>query len=107
MFKHYCEHHGRGAERPEFGMKVLRYHMSATTRQVHEAVVIWQRSRGVKKGEMRILNSKSMFNRCKLKRLVIEDSQEKDKIDIGRIVNVRTGNKEQEEDGNGDKTPDS
>ena len=50
MFKHYVEHHGQGTERPELGMKVLRYHMSATTRQVHEAVVIWQRSRGVKKG---------------------------------------------------------
>ena len=77
MFKHYIEHHGQGAERPEFGMKVLRYHRSATTRQVHEACVIWQRSRGVKKGEGRILNSKSMFNRCKLQRLVIEDSIEK------------------------------
>ena len=62
----HCVHHGQGAERPEFGMKVLRYHTSATTRQVHEACVIWQRSRGVKKGEGRILNSKSMFNRCKL-----------------------------------------
>ena len=58
MFKHYVEHHGQGTERPEFGMKVLRYHRSATTRQVHKAVVIWQRSRGVKKGEGRMLNSK-------------------------------------------------
>ena len=40
MFKHYVEHHGQGIERPKFGMKVLRYHMSATTHQVHEAVVI-------------------------------------------------------------------
>ena len=82
MFKHYCEHHGQGAERPEFGMKVLRYHTSATTRQVHEACVIWQRSRGVKKGEGRILNSKSMFNRCKLQRLVIDDSIETDEVSI-------------------------
>ena len=35
MFKHYIEHNGQGAERPEFGMKVLRYHRSANTRQVH------------------------------------------------------------------------
>ena len=77
MYKHYCEHHGQGAKRLEFGMKVLRYHTSATTRQVHEACVIWQRSSGSKKGEGRILNSKSMFNRCKLQRLVIEDSNEK------------------------------
>ena len=89
MFKHYCEHHGQGAERPEFGMKVLRYHTSATTRQVHEACVIWQRSRGVKKGEGRILNSKSMFNRCKLQRLVIEDSNEKEEDSIEGIVKDR------------------
>ena len=107
MFKHCCEHHGRGAERPEFGMKVLRYHTSATFRQVHEAVVIWQRSRGVKRGEMRILNSKSMFNRCKLKRLVIEDSHEKVEVEFGRNVNVRNENEEQEDAGNGDNTPDS
>ena len=88
-------------------MKVLRYHTSATTRQVHEAVVIWQRSRGVKRGEMRILNSKSMFNRCKLKRLVIEDSHEKDEVDFGRNVIVRNGDEEQEDDGNSDNTLDS
>ena len=70
-------------------MKVLRYHTSATTRQVHEACVIWQRSRGVKKGEGRILNSKSMFNRCKLQRLVIEDSDEKDEDSIEGIVKDR------------------
>ena len=77
MYKHYCEHHGQGAERPEFGMEVLRYHTSATTRQVREAVVIWQRSK------------------CKFKRLVIEDSH-KDGIDTGSNVNVRNGTKEQE-----------
>ena len=104
MFKHYVEHHGQGAERPEFGMKVLRYHTSATTRQVHEAVVIWQRSRRMKKGEVRILNSKSMFNRCKLQRLVIEGSNEKDEVDIERNVNDRNGDEENEEVGNGDKS---
>ena len=90
MFKHYCEHHGQGAERPEFGMKVLRYHTSATPRQVHEACVIWQRARGVKKGEGRILNSKSMFNRCKLQRLVIEDSVEKAEESIASYAEDRT-----------------
>ena len=107
MYKHYCEHHGQGAERPVFGMKVLRYHTSATVRQVHEAVVIWQRSRGVKRGEMRILNSKSMFNRCKLQRLVIEGSNERDEVDNGINVNVRDGDEEQEDDGNGDNPLDS
>ena len=36
----------------------------------------------MKKGEGRILNSKSMFNRCKLQRLVIEDSIETDEVSI-------------------------
>ena len=106
MFKHYCEHHGQGAERPEFGMKVLRYHTSATTRQVHEACVIWQRSRGVKKGEGRILNSKSMFNRCKLQRLVIEDSNEKEEDSIEGIVKDRVEVEMQcRDEGNGENPP--
>ena len=61
----------------------------------------------MKKGEMRILNSKSMFNRCKLKRLVIEDSHEKDEVDFGRNGNVRNRDEEQEDDGNSDNTFDS
>ena len=36
----------------------------------------------MKKEEGRILNSESMFNRCKLQRLVIEDSIEKDEDSI-------------------------
>ena len=67
-------------------------------------MVIWQRSRGVKRGEKRILNSKSMFNRCKLKRLVIEDSHEKDEADFGRNVIVRNEDEEQEDNGNSDNT---
>ena len=58
----------------------------------------------MKKGEVRILNSKSMFNRCKLQRLVIEGSNEKDEIDIERIVNDMNGDEEHEEVGNGDKS---
>ena len=98
MFKHYVEHHGQGTERPEFGMKVLRYHTSATTRQVHEAVVIWQRSRRIKTGEVRILNSKSMFNRCKLQRLVIEGGNEKDE-DSNQVNEEERNEHEMLEDG--------
>ena len=56
---------------------------------------------------MGILNSKSMFNRCKLQRLVIEGSNEKDEVDNGSNVNVRNGDEEQEDDGNGDNPLDS
>ena len=58
----------------------------------------------MKKGEVRILNSKSMFNRSKLQRLVIEGSIEKDEIDIERNVNDRNRDEENEEVGNGDKS---
>ena len=105
MYKHYIEHHGQGTERPEFGMKVLRYHTSATTRQVHEAVVIWQRSRGMENGEGRILNSKSMFNRCKLQRLVIEDSDKKAEDSIERNAEDRNEDERLGDDGNSDNPP--
>ena len=89
-------------ERPEFRMKVPMYHRSATTRQVHEAVVIWQRSRGAQNREGRILNSKSMFNRCKLQRLVIEDSKEKDDDSIEVTAEDRIEVARLEDDGNSD-----
>ena len=48
-----------------------------------------------------------MFNRCKLQRLVIEGSNERDEVDNGINVNVRDGDEEQEDDGNGDNPLDS
>ena len=48
-----------------------------------------------------------MFNRCKLKRLVIEDSHEKVEVDFGRNVIAMNGDEEQEDDGTSDNTLDS
>ena len=52
-------------------MRVVRHHTSAVHRQIHEACLIWQRAR---EKRVTVLNSKSMFNRCSLTRLVLEDS---------------------------------
>ena len=61
MFKHYSDEHQ--GEEISFSMKVIKGHMSAFTRQIHEAVII---QRNEKNG---ILNSKGEYNRCQLPRL--------------------------------------
>ena len=71
MEKHFINSHSGEEERPQFGMRVVRYHTSAVHRQIHEACLIWQRAR---QKRVTVLNSKSMFNKCSLKKLVLEDS---------------------------------
>ena len=71
MEKHFINSHSMEEERPQFGMRVVRHHTSAVHRQIHEACLIWQRAR---EKRVTVLNSKSMFNRCSLTRLVLEDS---------------------------------
>ena len=56
-------------------------------------------------GEGRILNSKSMFNRCKLQRLVIEGSDEKADDSIQRNVEDRIEYERLGDDGNSDNPP--
>ena len=65
MFKHAVLEHGTDSTKPNFEMKVVKAHLTALTRQVHEAVLI-QRRRG------KILNSKSEYNRCQLPRLSVK-----------------------------------
>ena len=85
MEKHFTNSHSGEEERPQFGMRVVRYHKSAVHRQIHEACLIWQRAR---QKRVTVLNSKSMFNRCSLKRLVLEDSnrEAQNNIDLRRDV---------------------
>ena len=71
MVKHVTSSHSEDQERPQFGMRVVRYHTSALHRQIHEASLIWQRAR---QRNVRALNAKSMTNRGSLKRLFVEDS---------------------------------
>ena len=80
MEKHFTNSHSGEEERPQFGMRVVRYHTSAVHRQIHEACLIWQRAR---QKTMTVLNSKSMYNRCSLQRLVVEDSNSEVRNDNG------------------------
>ena len=72
MTKHYHECH-KGEEKPKFKAKVLKYFTQAYLRQLGEATYLWRLSRqnGV---NIRILNSKGMYNRCSLERLTLESS---------------------------------
>ena len=72
MTKHFHECH-QGEERPKFKARILKYFNQAYLRQLGEATYIWRLSRqnGV---NIRILNSKGMYNRCSLERLQIIDS---------------------------------
>ena len=66
MLKHQTEAHGDMDEPVDFSMKVLRKHMSAFKRQIHEAVLVEiHESEG-------IMNSKGIYNRCSLPRLSVK-----------------------------------
>ena len=59
ILKHHQLHHG-GVGDPQFHLRPVRFHNTALTRQLHEAVRIqrW--------GEDIVLNSKGEYNRCKI-----------------------------------------
>ena len=67
MHKHAVTEHG-DEEKPKFQFNIIRTFQSALTRQISEAVRIRRRGEGV-------LNSKGVYNRCALPRLVIEQPQ--------------------------------
>ena len=66
MLKHAVVEHG-GDTDLQFSMKVLKGHMTAFSRQIHEAVVI------EKNESSSILNSRGEYNRCSLPRLTVKD----------------------------------
>ena len=74
-------------------IKINPWRPNAVHRQIHEACLIWQRAR---QKRVTVLNSKSMFNRCSLKRLVLEDSNSEAQNDNGLR---RDMNGDQREDG--------
>ena len=61
-----------GQDPPEFEFRVLATFHSALARQISEAVSIRR------KGEGAVLNSKGVFNRCKLPRLTVEKDESKE-----------------------------
>ena len=69
MHKHWMSVHKEDKEKPKFKAKVVRFHQRPMVRQLEEAVILWRLSRGPGPGDppgpgIRILNSKSMYNRC-------------------------------------------
>ena len=66
ILKHHEIHHGSQGE-PAFIMKVVKFHRSALSRQVGEAIRILKR--GV------VLNNRSEFNRCSISRLTLEQKE--------------------------------
>ena len=71
QFKHVQTDHA-GQEPPSFEFRVVAKFNSALTRQISEAVMIRRR-------EGKILNSKGVFNRCRLPRLTLEDQPKQDR----------------------------
>ena len=63
ILKHHMVHHG-GQGEPKFHLRPVKYFKTPLARQVYEAVRI--RRRG---GEGNLLNSRSEYNRCKITRL--------------------------------------
>ena len=73
MFKHYTECHSDMCQDDvKFGMQVIKQHYSSFSRQVHEFILIFMNKHNV-------LNSCSMYNRCKVPRLttMLDDKEEK------------------------------
>ena len=70
MYKHLQESHpGKEPEEVKFGMTVLRQHFTAFSRMVYEEILIFLA------GD-KTLNSKSMYNRCKIPRLSVMVGEE-------------------------------
>ena len=65
MVKHWSNHHV-GEGNPSFRFNIVKRYKTALTRQVGEAVRIELRGN--------VLNSKGEYNRCRLPRLVVEES---------------------------------
>ena len=82
MTKHFHECH-QGEEKPKFKAKVLKYFNQAYLRQLGEATYLWRLSKqnGV---NIRILNSKGMYNRCSLERLTLESSTDGSKSETSK-----------------------
>ena len=74
IMKHWVNHHNSVGE-PDFVMKVIKYHRSALSRQIGEAIRIQRRGL--------VLNSKAEFNRCKITRLSLHLGEDLDQAKQG------------------------
>ena len=65
ILKHMLDcHEGVSLDQMHFQMRVVKFHRSAFSRQIHESVVIQ-----INRTKHHLLNSKAEFNRCALPRL--------------------------------------
>ena len=101
---------GRHKEKPKFKASVVRFHQKSLVRQLEEAVILWRLSRGPGPGDppgpgIRIMNSKGMYNRCSIKRLVLEDSESKALNEFPRKENDMNEVKVQDADETKTKLP--
>merc|ERR1712236_44470 len=78
IWKHWLIEHG--GEETEFQIQIIKFFDSPLDRQVSEAVRI------ERTGAQRILNSKSVYSRSRLPRIVTEDIQEETIGDSGKTV---------------------
>ena len=76
MTKHWLNCH-RGEEKPKYDVKIIKTFTSCMVRQLWEAIRIRRRLQEQARGDVRLLNSRSEYNRCSVPRLVVEDSYEK------------------------------
>ena len=89
LYKHVTDAHQ--GQLVEFQMKVVRRHQSALFRQVHEAVRLHRKSQNP---EVKILNSKAEYNRCKLPRAQVADESKDPKEYSGGRVKYSLPNKQ-------------
>ena len=64
MTKHWLDCH-RGEEKPKFGVKIIRSFSSCMVRQLWECIRIRRRLKEQEKGDVRLLNSRSEYSRCR------------------------------------------
>ena len=84
IWKHQTAEHG--GTKGNFAFRIQATYRSALKRQVAEAVVI--RRQLDREGECSLLNSKGMYNRCSLPRLVVEQQGDRNKDQQERTQDV-------------------
>ena len=85
MLKHASEAHPDDIENVKFGMTIIKQHFSSFSRQIHEAVLIFN--------DPFVLNSKSEYNMCQVPRLSVMFNK-------GEINNDNTEEKKKDYDEN-------
>ena len=73
MFKHHMLHHG-GEGLAKFHLRPIKFHKTALSRQLMEAVRIGRLGEGI------LLNSKSEYSRCRIARLELGEENKTQEV---------------------------